>query len=458
MRKKVPWMKKAEDMFECVAVLDNGPLQNDNFELFYTAFQEPYRKDIVQQLEFKLGVESPVPRKYILAGHRGVGKSTELLRVSRLCTEYETVFINSADASGPKGTGYTNLLVLITDKVIEYGVKHNYLEEDDAAFESLLNYWDSELQIKKTVSDLRANEGTVDVDANIGGSISTSFSMLNKLKTIITVGAKLGVQTKKRNENSVTVDETIHTIIDNNDMLFVQALNTMLVNLKSKMNGKHLLIIVEDLDKAGQFELAADVFNNHFKPFVNIEADMIYTYPVHLQYDPEYSRVYDIFSDVYKLGVVELLNGNMHYDSAGIAAFKGLIYKRISEDLISDDALTLAIKMSGGLIRDVFSMLSEAAVIAGINKRSKIAVSDVESAIRTLEDRYIKMIKVKDAFNMLVEIYNKPHRQIDAELRELLRAEAVLEYSGNRYIVHPVVVKFLHDLGMSIQEYDIDSQ
>ena len=454
MRKKVAWMKKAENMLECVASLDNGPLYDENFDMFYTPFQEPYRTDIVKQLNFKLQAASPFSYKFILAGHRGVGKSTELLRVSKSCAGYETIFVNAADAMGPKGTSYTNLLILIVDRVMEFGVNSHYLNENDSAFASLLNYWNSELEIESIVQKAETTSGVLGVDAEIGGSLSTSFGILKKLKTIITVGAKLGVSAERKVAQTSSVDEIIHTVIDKNDMLFVQAFNVLLKELKTRMKGNQPLIVVEELDKAGQFELASDVFNNHAKAFLGIESDMIFTYPVHLQYDPAYSHVRDIFSGIFKLGVVELLDENKEYRRGAIEAFKELIYKRISENIIEDDALEEAIKMSGGLIRDVFTLLSEAAVTAGVDSREKITVSDVRRAIATLEDRYIKVIKINNGFDEIVKIYKEPRRQVDENLRELLRTEVVLEYSNNRYVVHPVVVKFLSDIGKQVDKYE----
>lgn len=454
MRKKVPWMKKAENMRECVASLDNGPLYDENFDIFYTPFPNPYRKDIVEQLNYKLGAPSLTKHKFILAGHRGVGKSTELLRVSRICNGYRTVFVNSADAMGPKGTGYTNLLVLIADKVMKFGIDSKFLDENDTVFNPLINYWDSELSIKKTVQDIESRNETLNVGAELSGSLSTSFGILDKLKTVITIGTKIDAKTEKKDGQTSTVDEIIHTTIDKNDMLFVQALNVIIKKIETYMLGERLLIIIEELDKAGQFELASDVFKEHVKAFSGIEADMIFTYPTHLQYDPEYSHVHDIFNGVFKLSVVELVNEYKCYDDNVIETFKELIYKRISQDLINDLALVLAIKMSGGLIRDVFTLLSEAAVIAGVDAREKITVSDVEKAVTTLKDRYIKVIDVDNGFDELVGIYNVPRRQVDPKLRKLLRAEVVLEYSNSRYVVHPVVLKFLKEIGKGVEEYE----
>lgn len=453
MRKKEPWMKKAENMLECVAVLDNGPLYAENFDIFYTPFQEPYRKDIVKQLQFIMRVPSNTKHKFVLAGHRGVGKSTELLRVSKLCTGYRTIFVNSSDAMGPKGTEYTNLLVLIADAVMKFGVKSGLLDEDDTALIPLINYWNSELSINRTVQELKSKDEKLGITAELDGKLSTSFSILNKLKTIITLGTKLDASIGRKNSQILTVDEIIHTVIDKNDMLFVQALNVVLQKLEQYMLGERLLIVIEELDKSGQFELASDVFKDHVRAFLGIKADVIFTYPTHLQYDPEYSHVYDMFSNVFKLGVVELVREDKHYDIDVIMAFKELVYKRIQKNLIDDDALTLAIEMSGGLIRDVFTLLSDAAVTAGVNLREKITISDVKEAVTTLKDRYVKVIDIDNGFDKLVEIYNEPRRRMDLDLRKLLRAEVVLEYRDDRYVVHPIVLKFLKEIHKQVEEY-----
>lgn len=114
-------------------------------------------------------------------------------------------------------------------------------------------------------------------------SYEASFNVLSRLKAIITFGAKTGGDFEKKYGKTATVDEIIHTVIDKNDALFVQALNGFIGELEHHMGRDKLLIIVEDLDKAGQFELSADVFNTHIRAFVGIKADMIFTYPIHLQ-------------------------------------------------------------------------------------------------------------------------------------------------------------------------------
>lgn len=252
MKRKVICMEKATTLQQCVFTLDTGALNNDNFDLFYTLFQNKYRTDIVKKIDYKLKTldlnnfpvqsDKKIYSKFILAGHRGVGKSTELLRVSKLCRGYETVFVDAEEASGQESTEYTNLLVLIAEQIMKFGVDKGYLDKDDDAFEGLLHYW------------------------RINSSSMTSSN----------------------------VDEIVHTVINKNDKLFIGAMNSMISKLQAKMGDKRLLLIIEELDKAGQFRLAEEIFIRKLNVFTSIECDIIFTYPVHLLYAPSYAHVRDL--------------------------------------------------------------------------------------------------------------------------------------------------------------------
>ena len=412
-------MEKATTLQQCVFTLDTGALNNDNFDLFYTLFQNKYRTDIVKKIDYKLKTldlnnfpvqsDKKIYSKFILAGHRGVGKSTELLRVSKLCRGYETVFVDAEAASGQESTEYTNLLVLIAEQIMKFGVDKGYLDKDDDAFEGLLHYWR--------------------INTNIKGEINSS-SM-----------------------TSSNVDEIVHTVINKNDKLFIGAMNSMISKLQAKMGDKRLLLIIEELDKAGQFRLAEEIFIRKLNVFTSIECDIIFTYPVHLLYDPNYAHVRDNVNDIFTLGVIELLDDEGYYISDAVDAFKELIYKRIDEGLIEERALEKAIKMSGGLIRDAFTIISEAAMNADIDGLEQITMDYIMEAIKPLEDRYSKYIGIKDGYDKVAEIVGKPYLQIDDELRELLRAEVVLEYSQSRYFVHPIVINFLKKTNRVVKEY-----
>ena len=191
MQRKVPFMKVAESFGECVNVLDNGPLTDENFNLFYTEFSEPYRIDIIKQLNFRLkNPTSPTTFKFILAGHRGVGKSTELLRVSRLCSEYKTIFINVSDSVSNRELLYTNVLMHIADELMKFGVTTGIIDEDDEVLDPLMDYWDKEVQYSEVIHNVKEEKKDLSVGAGVGGKLATKFELLKFLKTALTLNVK----------------------------------------------------------------------------------------------------------------------------------------------------------------------------------------------------------------------------------------------------------------------------
>lgn len=455
MQRKVPFMKVAESFGECVNVLDNGPLTDENFNLFYTEFSEPYRIDIIKQLNFRLkNPTSPTTFKFILAGHRGVGKSTELLRVSRLCSEYKTIFINVSDSVSNRELLYTNVLMHIADELMKFGVTTGIIDEDDEVLDPLMDYWDKEVQYSEVIHNVKEEKKDLSVGAGVGGKLATKFELLKFLKTALTLNVKGDVSFSYGNAKTSTVDEVINTVISKNNSLFIHALNVLVHKIRENLGNQKLLLIINEFDRDSNLILSKQVFKDHIDAFLGIDVDMIYSYPVHLLYDPEYSHIRDKFTCVYQLGVVEIIGDDRHYMHGGIDLLKELVYKRIKRTLIDDNALELAIKMSGGLIRDVFSMLIDAATSAAVCNHDIIELVDVQKSIRTLEERYIKLIRIDDAFKKVAEMSANPYQQVTSDLRELLRTECVLEYSNNRYMVHPIVLRFLKRIGRTVNEYE----
>lgn len=454
MQRKVPIMDIATTLGECVNVLDNGPLTESNFNTFYTEFSEPCRVDITKQLNFRLKHPTEATFKFVLAGHRGIGKSTELLRVSKLCPEYETIFINVSDSQGDENVLYTSLLIHITDCIMQFGIEKSLISSNDAALDPLIDYWNTEIQYSEIVSTAKARSKNASAELKMNAKASSKFDLLKMLKIALGLGMKADMGISYNQTHSTTVDEIINQTISRRNSLYIKALNVLVDKIKHGLVGKRLLLIVQELDREAYAKLAENVFKDNIDAFLNINVDTIYTYPVHLLYDPAYAHIRDKVTAIYQLGVIEIINEDRSYTQGGINSLKKLVYKRIKPELIDDYALELAIKMSGGLIRDLFNIIINAATIAGTEDRLSISMNDVKSAIEILEDSYIRFLKPYDAFKKLENIAITPYHQISDDLRDFLRAECVLEYRRSRYVVHPVVIKFLHRIGQRVIEYD----
>lgn len=112
------------------------------------------------------------------------------------------------------------------------------------------------------------------------------------------------------------------------------------------------------------------------------------------------------------------------------------------QTLISEEALELAIEMSGGVIHDFIRIIRESAVNAYENSRNRIEKADVNAYVVDLRNDYLRILTVKD-FDILRAVTDK-HEKTDADrFRELLFNLAILEYLDPEgelwYDVHPVV-------------------
>ena len=122
----------------------------------------------------------------------------------------------------------------------------------------------------------------------------------------------------------------------------------------------------------------------------------------------------------------------------------------MKEKLVAEDALKYMILKSGGAIRDLFSMLTNCAILELTKTEpQQISMEDATVAAMRLKSTYERFITSPEQFERLIEIYNDPHPEnTDEVLSELLKTLAVIEYNGERWCgVHPVLVDFLREKG-----------
>src|SRR5262249_42768331 len=143
---------------------------------------------------------------------------------------------------------------------------------------------------------------------------------------------------------------------------------------------------------------------------------------------------------------------------AGRAALQEVLEARVSSKLFGPGQMKRLIVASGGNLRDLFTMISQAADSALLRPASKgrIGKVDVDGAISELRTDYTRRLGVGpyDAAPLtypqkaerLVAIYHRvPDYDVpDPVLYSLLNARAVQEFNGERWFgVHPLVVDIL---------------
>ncbi len=118
---------------------------------------------------------------------------------------------------------------------------------------------------------------------------------------------------------------------------------------------------------------------------------------------------------------------------------------RMDGGLISDDALDLAIKSSGGILQDFIRIIRNSANVASGEEKESIDREDVERIISNIRNDYLRGL-VTEHFEILRRIkseHNKSEygKSDEETFRDLLYNLVILEYSNYSiwYDVHPAI-------------------
>ena len=115
-------MDKAEKFEEMIAVFNSFPLNKDNFNDFYVDTSRirsviNARSEIINTLKYGINPYTNI----LLMGHKGSGKSTEMVRISEeLKDQYEIINFSIAQEVELIGIQYIDVIFAIMSQVIEY--------------------------------------------------------------------------------------------------------------------------------------------------------------------------------------------------------------------------------------------------------------------------------------------------------------------------------------------------
>ncbi len=173
----------------------------------------------------------PVFHHQLVTGHRGCGKSTELLQLQAELNDmkYFTVFIDVEEILDLGDIKYQDLLVAISRTLVEKSVQENIKINKELL--PKLESWFAE-KVKTSVQN-RDSESVIKGEVSIGDKIP----LLGKLLAALTAQIKFG--SSQRTE--------IRQIIEKNLREFTDALNLLIDDARKKIQKKgfHDVVIIE---------------------------------------------------------------------------------------------------------------------------------------------------------------------------------------------------------------------
>ena len=390
---------------------------------------------------------SDQPTCQVYTGHRGGGKSTEILRLKDDLEKNgcRVVYFEADEDIDLQEVSYVDILLACTRHIVE--------DLGDEANEQPLYRWAKE----KLNEFLDVGLSEIEVE-KVG--LEQSLPLFSKIT------ATLKAIPDKRRQ--------IRKQVESNQVSFTQILNQFIEeaekNLKNKEQSK-LVVIADNLDRI-PIVRNADGSNNHDQIFIDhseqlkrLNCHLVYTVPISLVYSSRASTLKDLYGDTQVLPMIMVRDRNNNYQQNGIEKIQEIIKTRVDivvrkfsqypqvaavlpitlNDIFeSTQTLNLLCQMTGGHVREVMFLMQEA-----LNWIDDFPITQeaVENAIAISRNTYNNTIDHGD-WVKLVEVFKNKKIVNESSYRELLFSRCVLEYRD------PETLKVWHDIHPLIEDID----
>lgn len=391
-------------------------------------------EDIFREVGRKI-IRSNQPTCQLYTGHRGVGKSTELLRLKEYLEQNGcfVVYFGATDGDiDEQDAQYTDILLACTRHIAE-DLK-NYADP-----RPLLNWLRSRWQ---ELRDLALTEIVLE---DVQGEVE------------IAQFAKLTANLRAVPTNR----EKIRRMVDANTISLTKSLNEFITEAKDKLPGgkSKLVVIADNLDRIVPVK-RADGTTNHDEIFLDrsgqlkaLNCHVVYTVPISLVYSNHATEIRDNYDTPQVLPMIMVRNRDGQVCQPGVDKLKELISRRIQPftNLSIDTSifdkpetrLQLCL-MSGGHVREMMLLMQTA---IDWTDDLPIASAAVQRAITEARNNTYRSAVDDDDWIKLAQVSRSKSIPNDEEYRDLLFRRCLLEYrevTSKREIVrwhdvHPLI-------------------
>jgi len=417
-------MEKANDFYSILnAVEFNSPVDKDDD--FFTDFKG-LRKGFSEKKIFKMLNINPntkecnslnTTQRVFLSGHRGTGKTTELLKLKQEIDATKCFLVVFCDVGKEEldvnNIDFVDVVIFMLEQLVKE-LKDKKINIKSKDVESFYKWYNQRiLEINKTV-DVSA---TIETEASAGFTIPSLFKLVSKTK------AKLSA--------SQDTKDKIRRVFINKFSDFSMKFNEFILNIKETMNkesvAKDLLFIVDGFEKIGTLEARRKILIDNSNKFVEIQSNMIIALPIEL-----FSQVsvLSTFSTPISFPLITL-------DDDGTKKFIDFIKKRVDESLFKDEAtIKEIIKYGAGSPRETLKIIEEAYLAA---ENEIIDLASIIDAKNKISNEIVDYLTA-DELAILKEFKSNPNIAYSPELASLLVKKVFLKYGdGSEMKINPII-------------------
>lgn len=307
------------------------------------------------------------PAKFLLAGHRGGGKTTELRRLEqKLAGKLTVIWIDTQAALDRYNIGYAEVVVLIGLKIAHQALQSNWLFNKDKLLIAL-------------------QESLQTVVYQDRGSNTEGLGMPKFLE-------EAGLILKRGLTREVTKTLNVRPLLSE---IITRVKN--IIEAAETETKQRLLIVVDGLDRHDQVT-ALEMFSSPL--LTELNCHIIYSIPISLRYSPSFRQPMESFQKCLDLNnpLVFESDDNLcptsNPNRNGRDILINVINKRLDslgdshKGLFNPDALELICEKSGGVMRDLVRLARTACEIGLRSKSNLIDLETAREAVREVRREY----------------------------------------------------------------------
>lgn len=398
-------------------------------------------EDVVTQI-FNAITWSDVHVAQLFTGHRGSGKSTELLRLQARLEEadYVVLYFEADDDLDLNDLEYTDLLLSIARRVAS-DLKPKSIDLPEDLLKSVANWFSETLY---TEEQRREVDRELAAEAKLGLGLPETLPLVARLLARVTGQIKTGraIKTEIRRR----LDPQISQLIGNLNLLLDAA------HARIRRQGKQgLVLLIDNLDRIVFRDLGDGrtthhaLYMEHGEQLRALHCHLVYTVPISVMYSDRATAVTAIFPDYQVLPMLKVRNRDGSDYPPGLGYLRDILASRMDLDvLFTPDAVDYLCRASGGHPRDLMILVRYACTYAPRDVWPRpITLEVVKRAEARLVAEYSRMIP-EDHFPLLARVHLLKTVQNDDAHERMLYNLSVLEYVNDAppwHDVHPAVTK-----------------
>jgi len=353
----------------------------------------------------------------LYAGHRGAGKSTELLRL-KADLEAKGCFVVYFAAVGDDGdidaqdVQYTDILLACTRHLLEH------LKNADPA--PLIHWFKERGRALHEIGQTKVVMESLDVSV-----LASQFAQMT---------ASIRAVPSQRRK--------IRDLVNPHTVTLVKALNEFIADAKQKLpNGKtHLVVIADNLDRIVPIHddygrnSHDEIFLDRSDQLQGLDCHLIYTIPISMVYSNRANDLKEIYGnpDLLPMVMVQTPNGAVH--PPGLAKMQEVLMRRIQPHIAdvqlgrdvfeNEEVVTQLCLASGGHVRELLLLVKES-----LNRTETLPIptTAVRRAIATTRDTYRRTVE-KEQWQVLAKVAKTRAIDNDEPHRDLLFRRCLMEY------------------------------